>query len=320
MEANSETKSSEPSFVSDKHETYLYTLDSTKDQYAIGFFTNEHLKLPGAYWWISALNLLNRLDSKRKEEMTAFIKNCQSESGGIGGNIDHDAHITCWLYAVLILSQYDALDSIDTEALAKYVASLQKPDGSFSGDSRFSYTAISWLTLLNRMDLIDVIKARDFVLRWNNIDGAFGAVPDAESHAAYTFWCIGALAILGDLDMVDIENLGIWLSQRQTLQGGFNGRPEKLPDVWYSWWIMSTWYMINRADLINLPSLEKYILNWQDEEFGGIGDRPGNEVDVFHTFFGIAALSLMGKYSLNHIDPRFAIPTETLVKVFPHIK
>ena len=125
---------------------------------------------------------------------------------------------------------------------------------------------------------------------------------------------------MGDLDLVDIETLGIWLSQRQTLQGGFNGRPEKLPDVCYSWWIMSTCYMIDRADLINLKELERYILNCQDDGFGGIGDRPGNEVDVFHTFFGIAALSLMKRYSLNHIDPRFAIPTEVLQKVFPHIK
>jgi len=237
------------------------SLDSTKDQYAIGFFTNEHLKLPGAYWCISALNLLNKLESRRKDEMIEFIQKCQTESGGIGGNIDHDAHITCSLYSVLILSQYDALDSIDTEAVAKFIAGLQKEDGSFSGDSRFSYAAISCLTLLNRLDLIDVTKARDFVLRCNNIDGAFGAVPDAESHAAYTFCCIGALAILGDLDLVDMENLGIWLSQRQTLQGGFNGRPEKLPDVCYSWWIMSTCYMIDRADLIDLPALERYILN-----------------------------------------------------------
>ena len=165
MESVPEVKPTDPSFVPDKHENYLLNLDSTKDQYAIGFFTNEHLKLPGAYWCISALNLLHRLDSKRKEEITTFIQACQSESGGIGGNIDHDAHITCCLYAVLILSQYDALDSIDTEALAKYVSSLQKPDGSFSGDSRFSYTAISCLTLLNRLDLIDVTKARDYVLR-----------------------------------------------------------------------------------------------------------------------------------------------------------
>ena len=68
MAANSEAKSSEPSFVPDKYETYLYTLDSTKNQYAIGFFTNEHLKPPDAYWWISTMDLLNRLDSKRKNE------------------------------------------------------------------------------------------------------------------------------------------------------------------------------------------------------------------------------------------------------------
>jgi len=245
---------------------------------------------------------------------------CQNKDGGIGGNFQHDSHITCSLYGVLILCQYDSLAEIDTDALAKYVAGLQKEDGSFSGDSRFSYTAISLLTLLDKMDLIDVKKAREYVLRCNNIDGAFGAVPEAESHAAYTFCWVGALAILGDLHLVDIENLGIWMSQRQTMQGGFNGRPEKLPDVWYSWWIMAAWYMIDRADLINLDALEKYILNWQDDLDGGVGDRPGNEVDVFHTFFGTAALSLMKRHDINHIDPRFAIPTDVLKNVFPHIK
>ena len=52
------------------------------------------------------------------------------------------------------------------------------------------------------MDLIETTKVRDFMLWWNNIDGAFGAVSNAESHATYTFWCIGALAILWNLDMV----------------------------------------------------------------------------------------------------------------------
>ena len=28
-------------------------------------------------------------------------------------------------------------------------------------------------------------------------------------------------------------------------------------------------------------------------EDGGISDRPGNEPDVFHTFFGVAALSII---------------------------
>ena len=60
-------------FVGDFHNTYLINLDSTKDQYAIGFFMNEHLKLPGAYWCISALNLLNKLNDDRKDEMIKFI-------------------------------------------------------------------------------------------------------------------------------------------------------------------------------------------------------------------------------------------------------
>ena len=56
--------------------------------------------------------------------------------------------------------------------------------------------------------------------------------------------------------------------------------------------------MMERPDYINLEALRKYILHCQDLEEdgtgGGIADRPGNETDVFHTFFGLAALSLMG--------------------------
>jgi geranylgeranyl transferase type-2 subunit beta len=55
--------------------------------------------------------------------------------------------------------------------------------------------------------------------------------------------------------------------------------------------------MIERQEWINLESLRRYILNCQDLEAdgsgGGIADRPGNETDVFHTFFGLTALSLM---------------------------
>lgn len=35
-------------------------------------------------------------------------------------------------------------------------------------------------------------------------------------------------------------------------------------------------------------------LGLQDPEHGGIADRPDNVADVFHTFFGVAGLSLLG--------------------------
>ena len=88
--------------------------------------------------------------------------------------------------------------------------------GDYAGevDTRFSYSGLSALSLLGKLDLINREAARDFILRCKNIDGAFGGVPGAESHAAYTFCSIGALKILGDEDLIDRDKLGSWLSKR----------------------------------------------------------------------------------------------------------
>jgi geranylgeranyl transferase type-2 subunit beta len=40
----------------------------------------------------------------------------------------------------------------------------------------------------------------------------------------------------------------------------------------------------------------------QDPENGGIADRPGDMVDVFHTVFGLAGLSLLGYPGLEEVD------------------
>lgn len=112
---------------------------------------------------------------ERKEEIVEFVKRCQCENtGGFGGNISHDPHITNSLYALLILAMFDGIDDLGQERLdklAEYMASLQNEDGSFSGDyggeidARFSYCAVSALSLLKGLDKIDKVKARDYVLR-----------------------------------------------------------------------------------------------------------------------------------------------------------
>lgn len=149
---------------------------------------------------------------------------CQDPvSGGFGGSVGHDAHVTSSLYALLVLAMFDALDELGQERsdkLADFMASLQNEDGSFNGDyageidARFSYCAISALSLLGKLDKIDQAKARDFVLSCQNIDGAFGGLPGAESHAAYVFCCIGALKMLGSVNLCDVDKLGLWLSRR----------------------------------------------------------------------------------------------------------
>ena len=41
----------------------------------------------------------------------------------------------------------------------------------------------------------------------------------------------------------------------------------------------------------------------QDTEHGGFSDRPGNMVDVFHTVFGLAGLSILGYPGLKKVNP-----------------
>ncbi len=53
-------------------------------------------------------------------------------------------------------------------------------------------------------------------------------------------------------------------------------------------------------------------LSHQDEHKGGISDRADDECDVFHTFFGIAALSMLEHPNLDQIDPGYALPSSTV--------
>jgi len=123
------------------------------------------------------------------------------------------------------------------------------------------------------------------------------------------------LAILNRLDTVDKDRLGAWLSERQLPNGGLNGRPEKLEDVCYSWWVVSSLAMIDRLHWIDGKKLAAFILKCQDTNDGGIADRPGDMVDVFHTVFGIAGLSLLGWQGLEEVDPVYCMPKSITKKI-----
>jgi len=174
--------------------------------------------------------------------------------------------------------------------------------------------ALATLHLLDRVDAVNIPKAVEFILSCRNFDGGFGTRPGSESHAGQVYCCIGALAICGCLEAIDIERTAEWLADRQCPSGGLCGRPEKLPDVCYSWWILASLGIINRLHYIDRDSLIKFILAGQDDETGGIADRPGDMPDPFHTVFGISALSLLGYEGLEPVDPVFCMTKRSLGK------
>ncbi|KAL2857852.1 terpenoid cyclases/protein prenyltransferase alpha-alpha toroid [Aspergillus pseudoustus] len=182
-------------------------------------------------------------------------------------------------------------------------------------DTRFLYGALNALSLLKLLDLVDVAKAVSYVQQCENLDGGYGVFPGAESHAGQVFTCVGALAIAGRLDLIDKDRLGGWLSERQVDGGGLNGRPEKLEDACYSWWVGASLAMIDKLHWIDGSKLTASLLHCQDPEAGGFADRSGHSVDVFHTHFALAGLSLLKFDGVAEIDPVYCLPRAITRKV-----
>lgn len=252
---------------------------------------------------------------------------CLHDNGGFGAAPGHDAHMLYTVSAVQILAMIDGFDEFEEKVpngkskIAKFVAGLQQPNGTFAGDewgetdTRFLYGALNALSLLRMLPhqrpdepaLVDVSTATTHIKACQNFDGGFGVAPGAESHAGQVFTCLAALSIAGELDSYlgdeGKDRLGAWLSERQLDDsGGLNGRPMKLVDVCYSWWVGSSLTMVDRLHWIDQKKLEGFILSCQDPVEGGIADRPGDMVDVFHTHFAIAGLGLMRYSGVAEVD------------------
>mmetsp|Transcript_12430 Transcript_12430/g.12515 ORF Transcript_12430/g.12515 Transcript_12430/m.12515 type:complete len:352 (+) Transcript_12430:216-1271(+) len=318
-----------PSFIEEAHVSYIKKIANDKESFE--FIVTEHLRMSGVYWALTAMSLLgkNIFQELDADEIVQWVLKCQDETtGGFGGSTGHDPHMLYTLSAIQILAICRKLDLINAEKVALYISSLQQSDGSFFGDiwgeidTRFSYCAVSTLSILGKLheNFINLEKAMEYVARCKNFDGGFGAVPGAESHAGQIFCCVAALSIGGALHLVERDLLTWWLSERQCDSGGLNGRPEKQADVCYSWWILSSLSILGRVSWIDRDHLACFILQCQDtdEDGGGISDRPGNMTDIFHTFFGIAGLSLLGYFHLDKhkgkyemfldVDPTYALP------------
>ncbi len=266
-------------FVPLAHRAYIKRV--SEDSAAYEYAVSEHLRMSGVYWAATALDLVDQRDALDGPAIVEFVLECQHANGGFGGNVGHDPHILYTLSAVQLLVLFDALERLDAARVLAYVAALQQTDGSFCGDewgevdTRFSYCALCCASLLGRLDALDVPRAVAFVKACENFDGGYGCVPGGESHAGQVFTCVGALAIAGELGQCQTDLLGWWLAERQTPKGGLNGRPQKDADVCYSWWVLSALCLLEREHWIDGAALRAFILACQDEEHGGISDKPG---------------------------------------------
>ncbi len=129
----------------------------------------------------------------------------------------------------------------------------------------------------------------------------------------YSWWCLSCLAILGRLHWIDRDALSAFILDCQVHRR--SGVRSAAQDTTRASAPAEGGPLDPNLPRVATAHRNVALLVWivQDEEDGGISDRPDDMADVYHTFFGIAGLSLMGYPGLAAIDPAWALPTEVRV-------
>ncbi|KAK1442461.1 geranylgeranyl transferase type beta subunit like protein [Babesia gibsoni] len=311
-----------PSLI-DNDRVYEFLLRNINDRFTIEGFAYEPIKLGGLYWTLTAISILKgnvndiihpRLNKRLEDIAVEIIDAAKNDDGGFGNAPGHASSVIATHYAILSLCLLGRQNTINKCLTSNFISHLQNNDGSFSNDdfgeadARHVYSSVICLSILGSLDRIQMARTVRFLISCQNLDGGFGWHPRGESHAAAAFCCVGALAELEAMHMVNVDALGAWLAERQTPSGGCNGRAEKSPDVCYSWWVLSTLHNIGRFDWFDADRLVGFISKSQNKDDGGIAYFPGFMGDVFHTYFALAALSLIDnrRFGLEEIHPKYA--------------
>eukprot|EP00931_Biecheleriopsis_adriatica_P119531 TRINITY_DN94760_c0_g1_i1.p1 TRINITY_DN94760_c0_g1~~TRINITY_DN94760_c0_g1_i1.p1 ORF type:complete len:394 (-),score=86.82 TRINITY_DN94760_c0_g1_i1:15-1172(-) len=312
--------------------------------------------LSAVYWVLCAHSLLGQeLEEALADQVVDLMKRCRRPAGGFAPHPGHEANLLSTLSAVqiaLLLGRPEVLgDAQSLREIRQYFLSLQLGDGSFGcrqgapeeGDCRFTYAALCGLELLERLPasteepgrqkLDDAARAVDWLLRCQNLDGGFGCRPDGEceSHAGHTFCCLAGLTLAGGIGSLERRSRGRlvrWLASRQCAEGGLNGRPGKAADACYTWWTLASAELLlssqggdaSLSSLFRLEDLRAFVNSCMAVS-GGVAPHPDDDPDPFHTYFGLAGLSLVlhagpspGPEWLGQMSPLLALPVRRVPK------
>ncbi|KAF2318746.1 hypothetical protein GH714_010449 [Hevea brasiliensis] len=229
-------------------------------------------------------------------------------------NLSHLASTYCAL-ATLKTVGYN-LSNVDSKSILTSMRNLQQPDGSFlpihigaETDLRFVYCAAAICFMLGDWNGMDREKAKEYIIKCQSYDGGFGMVPGSESHGGGTYCAVASLRLMGFMEddvlstsgassVIDLPLLLEWCLQRQAADGGFQGRPNKPSDTCYAFWVGAVLRILGGYKLIDGKALREFLITCQSK-YGGFGKFPGELPDIYHSYYGCTAFSLLEEPGLN---------------------
>jgi geranylgeranyl transferase type-1 subunit beta len=274
--------------------------------------TWDPANVPATYFALATLLVLgDNLERVKRRECLEWLTKMQRSDGSFGetlvndkieGGMDMRFGYTAmgirWILRGRACGEVDGVPDVHVEKLVQRIRQSNTYDGGISelpfheSHGGFTFCAISALSLVNRLP--------NDVERGSLTDGALSGISDLDLTLR---WLISRQTTyldegdedteLGDVKDSTIQPILPWV--------GFNGRCNKIADTCYSWWDAASLALLGRLDLLNLYPAQKYLLDKTQHAIGGFGKQPGDPPDVYHSYLGLAALSLMKYQGLKPI-------------------
>ncbi|XP_021910432.1 geranylgeranyl transferase type-1 subunit beta [Carica papaya] len=239
--------------------------------------------------------------------------------------IHNGGHLASTYCALAILKNvnYD-FANIDSESILMSMRNLQQPDGSFMPihtgaemDLRFVFCAAAICYMLEDWRGMDREKAKEYILSCQSYDGGFGLIPGSESHGGATYCAVASLRLMGyigdDLlsesnssSLIDVPLLLDWSLQRQAGDAGFQGRANKPSDTCYAFWVGAVLRILGGYKFVEKKALRQFLFSCQSK-YGGFSKFPGELPDLYHSYYGFTAFSLLEEPGLNPLCAELGI-------------
>ncbi|XP_021813917.1 geranylgeranyl transferase type-1 subunit beta isoform X2 [Prunus avium] len=320
-------------FERDRHVTFLQMMYQLLPS---PYQSQEINRLTLAYFVISGLDLLNALDGlvdkdavatwvlslQAHPRSTAELNNGQfygfhgsraaqfppedNDNEALSPSVSNLASTYCALTLLKIVGCN--LSSIDSESILTSMRNLQQPDGSFmpihtgaETDLRFIYCAGTTVkAYIGHLSYVGKLE-------WHGQGESQGVHIKVPGGATYCG--VASLCLMGFIEdeilsknapssIIDVPLLLDWCVQRQAADGGFQGRPNKPSDTCYAFWIASVLKILGGHKFIDKKALHGFLQTCQSK-YGGFSKFPGQLPDLYHSYYGLTAFSLLEEPGLN---------------------
>ncbi|KAL0456710.1 UNVERIFIED_CONTAM: Geranylgeranyl transferase type-1 subunit beta [Sesamum latifolium] len=261
-------------------------------------------RLTLAYFVISGLDILRALDRIDKEAVINWVlslqahprndntlekgqfygfhgsRSSQFQSNNNGAAILNGSHLASTYCALAILKTvgYD-LSLIDSELLLKSMKDLQQPDGCFmpihtggETDLRFVFCAAAICSMLENWSGMDREKAKEYIVNCQ----IFVTLMDGSS-----------FSVAGG-------------ATSRHKMAAFKVEPTKPTDTCYAFWVGGVLRILGADTFINESALRGFLLTCQSE-YGGFSKFPRLLPDLYHSYYGYCAYSLLKEPGLNSL-------------------